>query len=228
MNQAIILGCSHAAGTEMDQEINVKDDAYGCLRSYPALIANKLKYTVRNHAIAGGSNDAMFRIGSKLLLSLDPSDIIIACWTGPHRTEIYHETNQQWLPVSLGNPFYRTIPDDIILEGRRVGIDVLPDYNEYRDQWCVYTSIEQGHLNKIKNIYALNAMAHELGIKVINLESFGSVNLSGCPSWINRPVDKAFCTWAEEHQYPKTKYGHYFTEAHKEFAEVVVNKLRLT
>ena len=223
MKKAIILGCSHAAGSEMSQ-----DYAYGCLNSYPALIAQQLGYQVYNHAIPGGSNDAMFRIGCRLLPTLSSHDIIIACWIGPHRTEIYHEDNQEWLPISPGNLFGRTVPDEIMREGRQVSFCSLPEYEDYRNKWCVYgNSVEASHLNKIKNTYALNAMAYGMSVKVINLESFGSVDLPLCPPWINRPVDITFCDWAEQQNYSRTKYRHYFIEAHKGFAELVVSNLVL-
>jgi hypothetical protein len=70
MKRAIILGCSHAAGTEMYN---------GIACSYPVKIAEQLGYVPENYAIAGGSNDAMFRIYEEHRTRLDSSDIVIAC-----------------------------------------------------------------------------------------------------------------------------------------------------
>jgi len=67
MKKALILGCSHAAGSEMNTEpdvdlLNYGKDYYGYFMSYPAQLAQLLGYHPVNHAIPGGSNDAMFRI----------------------------------------------------------------------------------------------------------------------------------------------------------------------
>ena len=70
MPTALILGCSHAAGAQMHLEPGfdtkdyspVQETEYGALYSYPVLLAEMLGYTAHNHAVSGGSNDAMFRI----------------------------------------------------------------------------------------------------------------------------------------------------------------------
>ena len=86
MKQALILGCSHAAGTEMHN---------GTECSYPVKIAKQLGYAPKNYAISGGSNDAMFRIYQEQCSGLDSSDIVIACWSGYNRTEIWNDKNKK-------------------------------------------------------------------------------------------------------------------------------------
>jgi hypothetical protein len=78
--QALVLGCSHAAGSEMI------DDAYGRANSYPVLLAERMGYTVTNLSIPGGSNDAVFRIFQE---QCNAYHVVIACWTGIDRVELW-------------------------------------------------------------------------------------------------------------------------------------------
>ena len=57
MKQSIILGCSHAAGSELSDSLE-----YCVSNSYPSILSDRLGYQPINYAIPGGSNDAMFRI----------------------------------------------------------------------------------------------------------------------------------------------------------------------
>ena len=148
MKQALILGCSHAIGAEMwmsplsglTQESSAEEkDGYGMTMCYPAIIARALGYQTNFRAISGGSNDAMFRILEQSRIK--PPDIVIACWTGGNRTEIFNDQDHTWVPLSVGH--------------KTEGI-----YMEYMKQWIFWVNTgEQSRLNKLKNIYALNMLA---------------------------------------------------------------------
>jgi len=157
MGHAIILGCSHAAGAEMhtDPGLTVKHPvSFGFLNSFPVLIAKQLGYTPQNYAISGGSNDAIFRIFTEQLSRLTVDDIVIACWTGADRTEIWHELDQQWLPISHGQQcFYITRASEYALSGQNYPkmISCHEEYQTYLQQWSKYhVSFQSNKLNKLK------------------------------------------------------------------------------
>jgi hypothetical protein len=175
---------------------------------YPAQIARELGYTVVNQGIAGGSNDAMFRLFTEEKLT--PNDIVIACWTGVNRSEIYSD---QWVQLCPGS----VIPKEI--------------GSDYFKHWVLYSgNTKIGMLNKTKNILALNAMAHAQGIRVINIDSFWPVSCYSIvnfvwPDTVIWPVDTDFMSWCQQHNFPHTERVHFFKQAHDSFANHVLEKL---
>jgi hypothetical protein len=209
MSKALILGCSHAAGAEMHPDPNVAKQL-----SYPAKISSGLGYTIENCSISGGSNDAMFRIFEEHCSKLHNDDIVVACWTGSERMEIFHEQKQQWLPVVHKTP---TNYDEL--------------YQDYCKQW---TALDTWHwkwrLNKIKNIISLNTVAHALNIKVYNIDSFNIVqgfNTFDLYKHFNWPVESiCFTNWCLEKKFAHTLGGHFFEDAHQAFADLVVSHIK--
>ena len=181
---------------------------YELTHCYPAQIAHTLGYIPVNLGISGGSNDAMFRLF--LEQTLTPSDIVIACWTGVNRSEIY---DQDWLKLCPG----ADIPKEI-----------TPDYFK---QWLLYSgNTEVGMLNKTKNILALNASAHAQGIRVINIDSFWPIDFFpvidfAWPDTVSWPVDINFIAWCQQHNFPHTEKVHFFKPAHDSFAEHVLQNI---
>lgn len=205
MKKALILGCSHAAGSEMSKEPGmVFDDhaqatLYEQTHCYPAQIAQALGYHPVNQAIPGGSNDAMFRLFLEAKLS--SQDMVIACWTGVNRSEIY---NEQWIALAPG-----TVPDQVNAD--------------YFKQWLLYSAnTEVGMLNKAKNILALNALAHAQGIWVININSFWPVTDITWPDSVSWSMPMDFMSWCQQHRFPHTAWGHFFRAAHDSYAEHVL------
>ena len=204
--KALVLGCSHAAGSEMI------DDAYGRANSYPVLLAERMGYTAHNHAIPGGSNDAVFRIFQE---HIDEYDVVIACWTGIDRTELWHPASHTWLPMAHG----------VVL-----GAHSSTNLQEYGRQWAVHEGTQQrGHLNKTKNILALNALAQSKNIQVININSFQPVDWPDPMQWpvtMFWPVlDITFCVWAQEQKFSHTENGHFDRDAHSAFADYVLRNI---
>lgn len=234
MKQALILGCSHAAGSEMwhDPACEVKDvwrrEQYGALHSYPVLIAKRLGYHALNHAIAGGSNDAMFRIGLDVLPTLKQSDCVIACWTGRDRTEIYHDTTDTWIPICGGAAqTSMTTTDPVLLQGRCTGRQLkdADRYQTYAHAWTMYeVNSQRGRVNKIKNILAFNQVAEYHAVPVINIWSFDPV--SDFPMIGQWPIGQQdFFSWCQQHEFAKTANGHFFLDAHQTFADFVLEKI---
>ena len=239
MTKALVLGCSHAAGSEMTQELDLdllghEEKHYGYQMSYPAQLARLLGYeTVLNHAIPGGSNDAMFRIFETYINPYKHQprpDVVIACWTGGERTEIWDFDESAWVGLAAGKTlFAKTEHDDIAREGMRIGvpIDNKKEIVEYQKQWIVHHADRWwGRLNKLKNILALNTMAAQYNIPVINIDSFGAIQEYNFPDTVYRPLEKIeFCNWAVERGFNNTPSGHYFTQTHKTFANFIYKKL---
>ena len=214
MKKALILGCSHSVGAEMHRESGLIFDSfdqandYGRLHSYPVQIAQALGYNPINRGISGGSNDAMFRLF--LEETLTPDDIVIACWTGVNRSELYHKT---WLKLCPG----ANVPTEIT--------------SSYFKHWILYSGNTQvGMLNKTKNILALNSVAHAQGIRVINTDSFWPVSFSTgtnfvWPDTVEWPVAIDFMTWCQQHNFPHTEGVHFFKPAHDSYADHVLQNI---
>ena len=242
MPRAVVLGCSHALGAEMDLEPGLEWGSgrdrwqYGAQHSYPVLIAQALGYTPENHAVSGGSNDAMFRIFESLFgydwrrdsysPTLTSQDIVIACWTGMNRTEIWHESERHWLAMSPGTGRYcQRVTDPYILEGLSIPSVVQDEslYLDYQAAWVNFAADDQsGRSNKIKNILALNALAAAHDIRVVNINSFAPAVNFKFPALVKWPVTVDFITWAEQRQEPSTALRHYFRPTHQAFADHVI------
>jgi hypothetical protein len=204
MKQALILGCSHAYGSEM---FPYSKDPRN--HSYPAIIAKELGYEINNLSIPGGSNDAMFRIYEEYK---QPVDLVIACWSGCNRSETWHDDTKQWQILVPGlDPKKEKIKDT--------------EFLEYRKQWIMFhTDDRVGRLNKIKNILAVNSLATQ---PVINIDSFWSIPELVWPKNIYWPIDTTFYNWCFENNYPHTDRGHFFEPAHRAFAEFVLKNINL-
>jgi hypothetical protein len=204
--KALILGCSHAAGSEM-----INDD-YGRANSYPVLLAQRMGHTTVNYAIPGGSNDAMFRIFQEQCHNYT---IVIACWTGIDRVELWDTESHNWLPMAHG----------VVLGSQR-----RSDLDEYGRHWAVHEGTQQrGHLNKTKNILALNMLAQSRNIQVINIDSFQPVDWPDRMQWpdaMEWPVpDTTFCEWAIAQKFLHTDNGHFDRDAHSAFADYVLKNI---
>lgn len=207
-------------------------DDFGYKNSYPMLIARGLGYhDAVNHAIAGGSNDAMCRIGLELIDQLGSNDIIIACWTGPTRTEIWCEEESAWLPLAPGMEyFWKTVPDDTIPQGRlqyHQNIKNHSSYSDYLKQWCAFDNhYHRWENNAIKNILALNFIAQSRLVRVINLFSFSKLNTQYVIDLGEWPMEEHdFVSWAYNNDHCPTPNGHFLPAAHKEFANLVLRDL---
>ena len=223
-NRALILGCSHAAGAEMHKDPSLTTDdpqEFGYLNSYPVLIARQLGYIPLNYAVSGGSNDAMFRIFCEQLGYLTSNDIIVACWTGIDRTEIWHELDQQWLQLSIGQQNWNPNKSSAYaLSGGNCGgeISCRDEYKRYCQQWSKYhVNPQSSKLNKLKNITALNTLAQAKSISVINVDSFYPIKNS-----VKWAINETFTGWAVRNNCTKTDWGHYFLDTHQRFADLIV------
>jgi hypothetical protein len=187
MKTALVLGCSHAAGSEISEP--GEDDREN---SYPMHLARLLGYNPTNCAITGGSNDAIFRLAEEHHNSYD---IIIACWTGCNRTEVWD--GQSWQAIAPG--------------GRPITVE------QYRQQWLIHgTDDTSGRLNKLKNILAVNSLCDN----VINIDSFWPV-----PCEVAWAVPESFWDWCCEQNYARTVFGHFSLSAHQAFAKYVYKSL---
>jgi hypothetical protein len=235
MNKALILGCSHAAGTEMykDSSLNIpcgQHEIYGAQNSFPVIIAQSLNYQPLNHAIGGGSNDAIFRIFESELGNLSSNDIVIACWTGFDRGEVWYSAEQRWLQIShnLFNT-HQIKPNTGLLQGINQGRHITDAnfFQEYGKLWNIMeANIHRGRLNKIKNILSLNSLAQAHKIQVINIDSFNPIVDYPWPENIIWPLpNSSFCNWSDQQSFKCTDWGHYFRPAHQAYANLILENL---
>tara|TARA_R110002060_G_scaffold18553_1_gene25502 strand:- start:537 stop:1253 length:717 start_codon:yes stop_codon:yes gene_type:complete len=229
MTDALILGCSHAAGALMHE-----DPEYGARNSYPMLLAEMIGYTPHNHAISGGSNDAMFRIFTE---QEHHYDLIIACWTGKDRGEFYHTEHKQWLPINYGEgeSLIRKC-NTVLKQGVNVSTKVKDNdlYENYGKQWlAIEGNLQRGINNKLKNILALNVYAQSKGTKVINIDSFDGIHEKrirpfAYPKTVYRPLNgpiNEFVGYCTRKDYPSEPRGHFFRPAHLSYATLIKDRL---
>ena len=236
---AVILGCSHAAGAEIEQDPTVdlgelEPDQFGYWNSYPAQLARLMGYQhIRNHAVSGGSNDAIFRIFEEYVNPYKHHprpDLVIACWTGGERSEIWHYEEQAWQGLAAGKQrFFKKIDDPIVLEGRPIGEGIEDEtaYVAYQKQWVTFHCDRWcGRINKIKNIIALNGLAQQYKIPVINIDSFDTIQEHEFDPSVYYPVHPAeFSGWAANSGFKATGNGHYFLKPHTLFAKFLYKKI---
>lgn len=241
--KCLILGCSHAAGAAMHLDPDAgyehhnftKQIEYGAKNSYPVLLAKMLGHIPLNYSISGGSNDAMLRIGLKQINTLNSNDTIIACWTGMDRGEVWHEEHQYWRPISYANSVIHQIrPNEYVKAGINIGllVDRNQEYYEYGKQWLLFEgNYTRGYNNKLKNMLALNSIAHSRGIKLINLDSFQAIWDFDWPDSVYRPqksVTDEFCSFAINNNFPHEPDGHFFRPAHLAYAEYIYSIMQDT
>lgn len=231
MKKAYIFGCSHAAGSEMfDHDL---DQEY--THSYPALIARDLGYEIHNHAIPGGSNDAVFRILMDIHHEIDSQDLVIFCWTGPDRCEFFSEEADQWLQFAVGRDvFNETIPHPVALQGQFVG-SMIPNastWQQFFGLWqrlCLSPRSVNSYANRTRNVVAANCLAAQRTSNVLNLTSFGRYFDDHWPlveHW-NWPIGRQeFCQWALERRSAHTAWGHFGLDTHRAFADHVMVNIR--
>lgn len=233
MSKAIILGCSHAAGAEIrftpgiDIEDPLEQTEFEAQNSYPVLLANLLGYTPHNHAISGGSNDAMFRIFTEQFDTLTSQDIVIACWTGFNRSELWHENHQYWTPMRYNEMMYQSRPNDVMKQGVYINKPIVDEslYKSYGKQWLIFEGNDfRGRLNKIKNILALNFLAKSANVRVINIDSFMPVFDFQWPSDLYWPDVEDFCCWAKKNNQSCTAAGHFYLSSHQQYAELLSDR----
>lgn len=206
---------------------------WGLCHSYPALIAQSLGYEIANYAMGGGSNDAVFRIWAEIQDKVNPDDIVIACWTGRHRTEVWHDDHGIWLQVAPNTKVFRQRePHAMHLSGLTVDVHVkhMEQFLDFTHTWNTFANHPiAARNNKIKNIISLNHWAGSLGVRVINLHSFDplldhdmSHSILAKFEW---PVADDFMDFCEGNGYDKTVNGHYFLPAHNSYADTVLRHL---
>lgn len=224
--RAIILGCSHACGAEMWHGVGTDlipdpQEDYGLEHNFAAQISRALGYTPCNHALGGGSNDLIFRVWTDLCGDLTEHDLVIACWTGPNRTEVWHEDDGLWLQISPGTEnFLQRTKDTLHLQGRTIPAmvsnhDLVVDYSK---KWTLFTCDQSAINNKIKNILALNHWAQKLRIPVMNIDSFGPVDHQLVDEF-DWPSRQSFLDYCLSKQFLSTPNGHYGLDAHTAFAQ---------
>lgn len=225
MTKAYIFGCSHAAGSELfDHDI---DREY--LASYPALLAKDLGHDIENHAIPGGSNDAIFRALFEVSPHIRSDDMIVFCWTVASRAEIWSADDQQYLAFAPGcMKFHRLEPHAVARQGRFYG-ELIKDHTGWMDfqrRWQMRfldSQLRNEQLQDIRNIIAANELARPLCSTVLNIRSAGNLH-DAYAAVIEKyrwpvGVHNDFWRFCREQDLPPTAQGHFGHRAHRLFAD---------
>jgi hypothetical protein len=230
MKKAYIFGCSHAAGSEMFD--NDLDREY--THSYPALIAQDLGYEIHNHAIPGGSNDAIFRILIDIHQSITDQDMIIFCWIGAGRVEIYSDDDDQWLQFSVGRQTFNVIePHDVARQGQATGALVRDHdgWSDYKQQWqkrWLGIADRNEKAQEYRNMLAAHYLASTRTQRIINIRSFAGYDHPYCDTarHFHWPIKhEEFWQWCHDRQFAHTDWGHFGAEAHRAFADYILDRL---
>ena len=224
MPKMYILGCSHAAGAELDGDGTAT--SYNLKNSFAAQFANLLEYDAVNLAEPGGSNDGIFRKFMDIIADRNfnkTDDIIFASWTGYHRTEVFHIAEDRFVQMSMGTYNFKSK-------------ELQQAHDIFMKMWCSHDDI--GNYNKLKNVLAVDSISKSYGIEVIHHETFAklgeSIKLSLMENdfsekmnvnWINE--GDCFMDWVEERKYKKTPAWHYELQAHKDYAQYLLNRFNI-
>ena len=133
-----------------------------------------------------------------------------------------------WISISGGIALTgQRQPNPIVKQGIYTGKHVKDSSQllEYAKQWTTYEANQHsGLLNKAKNVEALNAVADQRQIRVINIDSANPVPHRAAGEWPVR--DQNFFDWAYQKNKPRTNWGHFFESTHQEFAQYCLNFIK--
>lgn len=208
MSTAYIYGCSHAAGSEIEEAGKTDTTPYNLANSFATQLGKLLGHNAVNQAVPGASNDYIYRKISEL--DANSNDLIIAAWTGCERIELYDDVLGQWLNFSKGMAF-------------------TPKYfnSTHREFYHLYERLmsdeegRRGKLNKVKNILAANVVAKVKGIPIINIDAFWPIDIPGKDSLPWAMPGETFTSWAKQQGFVDTDWYHYRLDAHTEFAHAL-------
>lgn len=215
--KAYIIGCSHASGSELEGDGIGHLTPFNLDNSFASRLAKKMNYEPINLALPGASNDYIFR----KLVELTPEirDIIILCWTGLDRIEIFDDVLDEWLNFSHG-----------------MSLDHDPKFTKtHRNFYDLYVklmcdeNLKRGTLNKIKNIVAAHTWADKIlqrtvihidtSWKIIDHPEFKNLIELIKDSWIL--PETTFTDWAKSKNYRYSPvHHHYGVDAHEDFAQL--------
>lgn len=235
VKKSVILGCSHAAGAEMYSQDVSNCVERGYKESYPCLISQEFGYLTENHSLYSGSNDAMFRIFVEALPDLTDQDLVICCWTGAHRSEIFHDDHKDWIQFTAStNILLQRKKTSSVPEGHFFGpkIDHHDEYLSYVKSWQRF-GIDKNRwssrYNQLKNILAVNCLAEKNGIKVWNFFSFDVLSkdlFTDVCSFVWPLGRTSFLDWAIAQDFPQTEKKHFQKDAHRAYADFAISLIK--
>lgn len=234
---ALIAGCSHSAGAEIDGKL---DSYYNRNNSFGALLAEKLGYSPRNIAVSGSANSGIARSILRWFdENYDPDSMeVFVCvgWTESSRLEVpaqdrpgdYHSGNPciNWYDSSA-NSFYRL---NFGWKGNSAyEKTMIPKYHEFMsdnqlilENWSATYVLQIQYFLKSLNIpYVMCSTMHMFQPK----EHFTSylVDLIDSTTYYNLNTDQdSSFYWKYRnlgYENTKAKYWHHDEEPHKLYAE---------
>lgn len=215
---------------------------YGYHHSYAAIIGRTLGHDdIHNHSIPGGSTDSMVRVFRSVIDTIDPmEDLAMACWTGGDRAEYWDEEFKVWVQLTPHKTgFQLMLPSPIALQGLVHGRQYTTSrFQEEHKKWAMAASYGSAMERLEKNMLTMNQMAHECGIRLMNLCSFTTgyfpeIDKKNCwPDysavqhyWWPVGTKISFLEYSKKKGFQPDNWGHYNEDAHKSFAKMVLDKI---
>lgn len=241
---ALIAGCSHAAGSEIDGS---QDSLFNRRNSYGSLVAEKLDREPINIALTGGSNGSIARsILNWFGTNYDPDSMdvyVIVSWTDACRIEIplddhgfaYHLGNEasDWFDVSA-NDYMRVIFGWEGSHTREKEIskffhEVMAKHEDLMEIWALNYILQIQYFLNSKNIkYVMNSAMPTFNynrsvlkpyIENVDETRYYDISASGENTFYWRYKNLGYDN-------PKAKYWHHGIEPHKLYAEELYNFIK--
>lgn len=240
MTTLVAVGCSHTAGSELDDYANIINNfTYNKENSFAGLIAKKYNFdNYYNLGVPGGSNVYILRAISQFLLEhKQPKEnyLFLVGWTSTCRIEMRYPdntphvhvvstdlTDKKYIPYSMGT--------DLKLfhtgEARRLMgyAPLLFDEDMLNNDWATYAySAQQIFKNNNIPYYMFNT-CFDLPITDWNKSIVEKLDTT---HYYN-PTDFDSCMlyWGLNKGFEKTKYWHLKQDGHLAWSELLEEKLK--
>ncbi len=234
----LIVGCSHAAGAEID---GTQDSSYNRQNSFGNILASMMGYTPINIASSGAANPTIARLALEWLSqNYDPSAMevfVTVSWTESSRIELpseqgtdYASANRTADWLSVYDPRYLRInqgwPGGDGYEKR-----VTPYYQKFIASNLTYLEILSANL-----VLQLQYYLKSMGIKYVMCNTMHMFSRNTHTEFFLDLIDKTHYIDCEDNdrafywnyknagfENPKAQYWHHNEEPHRLYAEKLFN-----
>tara|TARA_R110000751_G_scaffold189334_1_gene295393 strand:+ start:400 stop:1137 length:738 start_codon:yes stop_codon:yes gene_type:complete len=235
MGIALIAGCSHSAGFEID---GTEDSAYNRSKSFGSVLSSLLQLTPHNISLGAQSNSSIARSVIDYLESADDESVefVVVGWTEASRIDLpsdidvgldgnnpaadsIGEVSRRFLQINAGwdgnTPYERSI---------------MPYWHEY-----MYHQGNLMSLVTVKEMLLLQQYLYSKGIDYVFCNTMLPYNPNRFTEWYWDLIDDSKCMWDAEgfwfkykelgHVNSKAKYWHHDETPHRLWAELLYNHI---
>lgn len=231
----LIVGCSHAAGFEINGEM---DSAVNRSKSFGNQLAGLLDMEPINIAIGGASNATIARNAIEYLNQVDRKDdfFVLIAWSESSRIEVPILDKRRYQSYDQGNPYSSNfLPSNnryLMINPNHVGKDIwyrihIPQYQRFVAKNTEYLEIHSANLVlMLQNFFKVNGMEYMMCNTMHMFTSqkyidpyFKNFDKSRYLHCLDNSA--AFYTKYKDLGYenPKAIYWHHGEEAHRLYAD---------